>query len=189
MLIDWARATQRILDADKWLNPAKFGGKEHHIWFHETSQHVIKTTHSEAFGRFPEAGHNSIRLREGNIREYFHRLTLSNWLFGDSMFIVGIALDEWGHPRIITAQPAICGTRPGDGRVEEYFDALGFEPTESPTIFYRAKDRLGAFDAHPGNLIESHCRTQVYAIDVVVDEVGDELARALETSVKEARRG
>ena len=145
LLIDWARETKRLLDADRWLKPAKFGGKEHHIWFHETSQHVIKTTHTQAFGRFAELDRRSIRLREGNLREYFHRLTLSNWLFGDGIFIVGVAVDDEGEPRVITAQPAICGTRPEMEEIAGYFRALGFEATESPTIFYRRSDRIGVF--------------------------------------------
>ncbi len=187
LLINWAKTTKRLLDADRWLKPARFGGKEHHIWFHESSQHVIKVTHSEAFGRFPVLDHKSIRLREANLREYLHRLTLSNWLFGDSMFVVGVAVDDERHPRVVTAQPAICGTRPAPGRIDDYFTKLGFEPTESPTIFYRASDRMACFDAHAGNLVEGKRGKNVYAIDIVIDEVGDGLAGALENSVSEAK--
>ena len=43
------------------------------------------------------------------------------------------------------------------------------------------------FDAHPGNLIVGKRKKNVYAIDIIIDEVDDDLAQALELSVADAR--
>lgn len=66
-----------------------------------------------------------------------------------------LAVKEIGRVRIVSEQPFIQGTSPSQEEISNEFTAMHFvmKPHRFGDYWFRAEDKLIAFDVEPGNLV------------------------------------
>ncbi len=176
------------LDASYYLTPAREGGLEHRIWLDDAGGRVIKVTLPSRTGRTvrlvqppPESRelHRLVRLADATPLEYLDRLALHNEAFGDDVRVLGVVRDSLGRSSIVISQAFLKGTRPRESDVLHFMQAAGFRQLAAEPAFFRASDRVAAFDAHTANFVRTSGETVPF--DVITFHVDSEMARTLES--------
>jgi hypothetical protein len=159
-LLDWARASQKILPLD-FPAPEREGGREHDVTLHESSGRWIKHTKPAASGytvSWRDDGtpflHNALPL------DYVQRLLWQNEIFGDDIHLIGLWSSSPHQPRIVTTQPGLAGTRATLDDLSGAFRAAGFELLPWRGIGYEGSlalrfEGFDIWDVHPANVLLS----------------------------------
>lgn len=145
-LLEWAAQAGRLIAPDRFFaaleNERDLGGQSEHTVFHVAScGRVVKFTLPPAFGA------------QGDALAYLRNLQASNRLFGDDILLHGILQTEQGLA-LVTSQPFIEGSRPGDEEVAKWFIDGGYRSIGHNRWLNDATDTEIA-DAHTGNLIKT----------------------------------
>ena len=184
-LIAWA---ERIgwLDADYFLTPAQEGGLEHRLWLDESSGRVIKVTLPGRFGRtvrpvHPPSEkrelHRLVRIEDATPLEYLDRHALHNDAFGDDVRVLGLVRDPLDRVSIVISQRFLHGTRPTESDVRGFMQRAGFRQVGAEPAFFRARDRVAAFDAHTANFV--HTAGETVPFDLITFHADAAMARLL----------
>lgn len=186
-LVAWAERTG-WLDAAYYLTPAREGGLEHRLWLDDASGRVIKATLPGRFGRMvrlvqppPEKRELNRLIRFGHATplEYLDRLALHNEVFGDDGRVLGVVCDALKQLSIVISQVFLQGTRPLDSEVRRFMQAAGFRQLGAEPAFFRARDRVAAFDAHTANFVRTGGETVPF--DVITFHAEAAMTRVLES--------
>jgi hypothetical protein len=148
---------------------------------------VFKATYAGAFGFTVvcNAATGSLpQITRGLPLEYLERLLLQNNLFGDGVFLEGVAIEAGGSV-MITSQPTLIGQPVESGEIIEFMRHLWFQPLPGLSLgnpgalaFYRDLDEVAAFDAHPANFVKDQ-NGIILPIDLILVRADPALQTAL----------
>lgn len=151
---------------------------EHRVYFDTDNNFAVKITLEGTYG------HSAFeRGTTASPEEYLRRLSLQNWLFGDSIQIIGITRDT---AQIITSQPWVSRTDAcTPSEIDEYFAKRGFimfPIDERDSGHYNDTSGLVILDAHSGNVIKSG--NHLFPIDLVIGYPGATLLSRIKDSLQ-----
>jgi hypothetical protein len=133
------------------------GGQEHDVWLDHPTQRWLKVT-KPSFGVYP--GLNSSKtnwtLSRADPAQYLQKLNGLKEFSGINTDIEGVFLDKRNNPSIIISQPDVHGTALSQDGIDHHMKQSGFlRIGDATATYYRPEDNFAAFDAHPGNMVES----------------------------------
>ncbi len=184
-LATWAERTG-WLDSNYYLTQAREGGLEHRLWLDEASGRVIKVTLPGFCGRTVRLVdpatekreiHRLVRFGPATPLEYLDRLALHNALFGRSVRVLGVVCDPARRLSIVISQVFLHGTLPREAEVRRFMHGAGFAALGAEPAYFRAYDRVAAFDAHTANFVRT--RGETVPFDVITFHADAAMARVL----------
>lgn len=172
-LIQWAQENRKLGSSGR-LPPEFTRGGEHLVFFQKRTRRYIKATlpdrqlgYGIALGSFVHGAAPS---------EYLDRLNLQNVLFNDDIRLERIVRNN-GRPIIIISQPAIKGSNPGQGELDELMVTKGYEKL-TDGAYYDEPSGLLVFDLFPRNAFRA-ADGQIYPIDPVVQRISPDFGQFL----------
>ena len=137
-------------------------GNEHRVWFH--GDRVFKSTYPNCFGLLPG---------KGNARptQYLRRIELVNRIFGDSIRLEGIWIQNRGSVSVVTSQDYVVGDPAPIERIEELLVDHGFIRSKRGTdwFFRHAHGEIWIGDLHTKNVLLT-AANELVVIDVLIAE-------------------
>jgi hypothetical protein len=168
-----------------YLAVAERGGEEHRLWLASEGDRYFKATFPGKYAFTVIAdGAGLPDLAEGTPLEYLERLLLQNSVFGDAVYLEGVAQEPNGNV-IVSSQPHIAGEEVTREEILAFMSRLWFKPLPNLHLgrsgslaFYRDLDEVALFDAHPGNFVKDQ-EGVVLPIDLILVRAGEDLQRGL----------
>jgi hypothetical protein len=188
-LAAWADAKGALWTEERPPKTDALTGGEHLVEIDELTGTVFKTTHPGKFGFSvdiemirPKGWRAAPRITAGLVDatpvEYLLRLQWQNELFGDAIRVVGAARYPQGLS-VLTTQPFYSGGRTEQTRINDWFQALGWQQLGSKEGAFYDKDRdLLIMDALPRNVLTLDEGT-IMPFDVVIVKPGELLKSKL----------
>ncbi len=159
-LLVWAKETENLIPADRYLTPDEMGA-EHRVYFDTLRCLAIKVTNTNRCGMSYCNGEPD----SATPLEYLARWQMQNVIFGDDAELEGVIESPSGIA-LVMRQRWIVGIVPEEERITALLGRLGFEQTLLPECYYRASDDIAVMDCHDGNFL-MEASGLVVPIDVI----------------------
>jgi len=172
-LIQWAEQNGKLTSCGR-LPPVFAQGGEHNVFFQKRNRRYLKATRQDRHKGYGIA--LGSHTHGATPSEYLDRLFLQNCIFNDDIRLERVVRND-GKPIIITSQPAIKGSTPQQGGLDELMIGKGYEKL-AEGAYYDERAGLLLYDLFPRNAIQA-ADGHIYPIDPVIQRITPDFGQFL----------